>query len=114
MGRKDERGWPGLRAHAPCTGWGPTARDQKDRPVATRRGVSRFMAVTHRLKKGAPPRDSCRRSGRPAETSELDDVECPFLRQELAMTETASGASVEYAPEIEISCVQKALSVKIV
>ena len=51
MGRKDERGWPGLRAHAPCTGWGPTARDQKDRPVATRRGVSRFMAVTHRVKK---------------------------------------------------------------
>ena len=63
------------------------------------KGVNRFMAVTHRLKKGAPPRDSCRRSGRPAETSELDVVECPFLRQELAVTETASGASVEYAPE---------------
>ena len=44
------RAGPGPAPMRPAhrTGRGPTARGQRERPVATRKGVSRFMAVTHR------------------------------------------------------------------
>ena len=52
-GRKNERGWTGLRAHAPRAPHRVRAHSQGSvRPArGDEKGVSRFMAVTHRLKK---------------------------------------------------------------